>query len=359
MPDEQSFLDEITASPDDDIPRLIYADWLEENGDPRGEFIRIQCELATLRKTQKRFAELRSEEARLLAKYERKWSEGFPYSLRKCVFRRGFIEACWVALSFFLRNSDKILRLSPLRDVVFTQSKDKLPALARCPGLSRLRSVQFKQLNWPVDVQDFASSPYLHGVETIRGRWTTKGLIALARSPHTGTLRELELEGDFWDEGIEAIADSDHLRLRKLNLSYGLTNTSIQHLSRAKFGPTLEDLNLNGVNIQDRELMQLIDSPSLTALTVLRATNGYGRSGVRGEALIALAASPRLAQLRTLVLSNHPLSYESIVAIGESPYRAKGAKYYFGSIRAGRNNLLTPLQVTEIQSRFGRTFGHL
>jgi uncharacterized protein (TIGR02996 family) len=359
MPDEQTFLDEITASPDDDIPRLIYADWLEENGDPRGEFIRVQCELATLRKTQKRYADLSIREAELLLQYQRQWTEGFPYSLRKCVFRRGFIEACSVALSYFLRNSDKILRLSPLRDVVFTQTKDKLPALARCPGLSRLRSVQLKQLNWPVDVQDFASSPYLNGVEAIRGRWTTKGLIALARSPHTGTLRELEFEGDFWDEGIEAIADADHLRLRKLNLSYGVANTSIQYLSRAKFGPTLEDLNLNGTDIQDRELMQLVESPSLTALTVLRASKAYGRSGVRGEALMALAASPRLAKLRTLVLTNHPLSYESIVAIGESPYRAKGAKYYFGSIAAGLNNTLTPQQLTEIKSRFGRTFGHL
>jgi hypothetical protein len=27
-------------------PRLILADWLEERGDPRADFIRVQCELA-------------------------------------------------------------------------------------------------------------------------------------------------------------------------------------------------------------------------------------------------------------------------------------------------------------------------
>lgn len=34
------------AAPDDDIPRLVFADWLEENGEAdRAEFIRVQCEI--------------------------------------------------------------------------------------------------------------------------------------------------------------------------------------------------------------------------------------------------------------------------------------------------------------------------
>ena len=43
-------LDAIRAEPDDDTHRLIYADWLEEYGDEpmRAEFIRVQCEYATL-----------------------------------------------------------------------------------------------------------------------------------------------------------------------------------------------------------------------------------------------------------------------------------------------------------------------
>jgi uncharacterized protein (TIGR02996 family) len=39
----------VLAAPDDDSPRLIYADWLDENGQPeQAEFIRVQCELARL-----------------------------------------------------------------------------------------------------------------------------------------------------------------------------------------------------------------------------------------------------------------------------------------------------------------------
>jgi uncharacterized protein (TIGR02996 family) len=43
--DGEPFLKAILADPLNDGPRLVYADWLDERGDPRGEFIRVQCEL--------------------------------------------------------------------------------------------------------------------------------------------------------------------------------------------------------------------------------------------------------------------------------------------------------------------------
>ena len=46
-PDWESLLKAVVASPDDDLPRLVAADWLDEHGDPdRGEFIRLQIERA-------------------------------------------------------------------------------------------------------------------------------------------------------------------------------------------------------------------------------------------------------------------------------------------------------------------------
>ena len=48
-PDEDALLNGIAATPADDLPRLVYADWLEDHGqDIRAEFIRIQCEIARL-----------------------------------------------------------------------------------------------------------------------------------------------------------------------------------------------------------------------------------------------------------------------------------------------------------------------
>jgi uncharacterized protein (TIGR02996 family) len=47
--DERALLNAIIAAPEDDLPRLVYADWLEEHGRAeRAEFIRLECELARM-----------------------------------------------------------------------------------------------------------------------------------------------------------------------------------------------------------------------------------------------------------------------------------------------------------------------
>jgi uncharacterized protein (TIGR02996 family) len=46
--DESAFLKALQERPDDEVTRLVYADWLQERGDPRGEFLRLQCSLAGL-----------------------------------------------------------------------------------------------------------------------------------------------------------------------------------------------------------------------------------------------------------------------------------------------------------------------
>lgn len=58
MSQDSEFLDEIHASPYEDTPRLIYADWLEEQGDPRGEYLRIECALNGLADGDALFEEL-------------------------------------------------------------------------------------------------------------------------------------------------------------------------------------------------------------------------------------------------------------------------------------------------------------
>jgi uncharacterized protein (TIGR02996 family) len=42
---DAGFLKAIHRAPGDDLPRLIYADWLDERGDPRGSFIRLHLAL--------------------------------------------------------------------------------------------------------------------------------------------------------------------------------------------------------------------------------------------------------------------------------------------------------------------------
>jgi uncharacterized protein (TIGR02996 family) len=43
MTPDDAFVQDILDHPEDDAPRLVYADWLEEHGQgPHAEFIRLQ-----------------------------------------------------------------------------------------------------------------------------------------------------------------------------------------------------------------------------------------------------------------------------------------------------------------------------
>jgi uncharacterized protein (TIGR02996 family) len=48
MIEETTFVAAILAAPRDDTPRLVFADWLDERGDPRGELLRIATQLEAI-----------------------------------------------------------------------------------------------------------------------------------------------------------------------------------------------------------------------------------------------------------------------------------------------------------------------
>src|SRR5262245_24225920 len=52
MTEREALLRAVCENPDDDLPRLVFADWLDENGDEAArawaEFIRLQCRAARL-----------------------------------------------------------------------------------------------------------------------------------------------------------------------------------------------------------------------------------------------------------------------------------------------------------------------
>jgi uncharacterized protein (TIGR02996 family) len=71
------FIEEICLRAEDDAPRLAYADWLQRSPDAaraaRGEFIRVQCQLARLRSEGPRRQRLRVRQAGLLRRHGRAW----------------------------------------------------------------------------------------------------------------------------------------------------------------------------------------------------------------------------------------------------------------------------------------------
>src|SRR5688572_20997900 len=90
---DDAFLADIIANPDDDGPRLVYADWLEDNGQPeRAEFIRLQIELSRLPEHDgPRRAELEARERQLLEEHGEEWTGPLPRAVTGRTFERGFL----------------------------------------------------------------------------------------------------------------------------------------------------------------------------------------------------------------------------------------------------------------------------
>lgn len=171
--DGQQLLNAIIANPDDDAPRLIYADWLDEQGDDeRAEFIRASIELAKLRADPRRpkrldedfayragyFTSLHIEQAvitslisgrgeeprscrceqclqslvgRLFHSNKCQWfdkhlavvlleSEIFRSGIRDAVVRRGFIDEFHLTTADFMQHCHEIAAKHPVRKWVLT-----------------------------------------------------------------------------------------------------------------------------------------------------------------------------------------------------------------------------------------------
>jgi uncharacterized protein (TIGR02996 family) len=79
MNEESAFLAAIQAAPQDDAVRLVYADWLEERDDPRGEFIRLQAEMLALPAYSDRYVRLKARREELRPRIEAAWLRTMGY----------------------------------------------------------------------------------------------------------------------------------------------------------------------------------------------------------------------------------------------------------------------------------------
>jgi uncharacterized protein (TIGR02996 family) len=90
MTDHEAFLTAIAADPRDRATRLIYADWLEEQGDARCELIRIEDDLRTLPPTDDRFWQAKQRRNRLRRRAPADWLAALRYAYPAPIFVHGW-----------------------------------------------------------------------------------------------------------------------------------------------------------------------------------------------------------------------------------------------------------------------------
>jgi uncharacterized protein (TIGR02996 family) len=115
----------ICEQPREDTPRLVYADWLQENGQPeRAEFIRLQCEAWHLCPAYPTVTEARTAASRLLKKYGDLWHAELPAVVGVTwsdLFVRGFVDAAWVEAKRDVRAQlDAVFAATPVQHLTVT-----------------------------------------------------------------------------------------------------------------------------------------------------------------------------------------------------------------------------------------------
>lgn len=73
MSQEEAFLTQLCAHPEDDATRLIYADWLEDHDDIRGQYLRLEHRLAEVAEDHPAFATLERELMQLRKRLSLDW----------------------------------------------------------------------------------------------------------------------------------------------------------------------------------------------------------------------------------------------------------------------------------------------
>jgi uncharacterized protein (TIGR02996 family) len=185
------FIRAIQDRPADDAPRLVLADYLEEQGSAQGEFIRLQCERARLDPADPRVPALLAREEELLRSHRADWlrpmhallrpTKSYPgLPLQHAEFRRGLVEAIRVDAAAFVWRAADLMHVGPVREVCLVAMIDGGRQTARL-------------------MADLGRLDCWGRVEVLGLRlwhWTDAAVTKFLAVTHMPYLRELRLYGD-------------------------------------------------------------------------------------------------------------------------------------------------------------------
>ena len=332
---DAAFLNAIAETPDDDLTRLAYADWLEENGGDdelaRAELIRVQCESERLPEWDRRRAPLLKRARAIIRGHGRDWlaplmKRGMP---KKWTFRRGFVEHVTMSASSFAMKNEKLFAAAPmLRSATFSDASNEIDGLLGTPLLDRLTEIDLNRMcscgTCPIDDEQrlLFASPLIAGLRVLRlqeNRIDDETAQALAASPHVASLRMLDLSWNrIGEAGVRALAASPYLAgLTHLDLSGNTLGVKVIRALCEGRWPALEVLRLSYCTISRDGVRLLAASPLLASLKML----GLDDNNLTNPGAMALVKSRHLDGLECLDLGTET---------GFAPDTLKALKARFG-----------------------------
>lgn len=326
MTDRDALLAGLRAAPADDLPRLVFADWLDEHGDPdRAEFIRVQVELAAGPDPARRPA-LAARERELLTRHRRLWR--VPRLTGPQHFSRGFVEGVETTADSLLGVPPAAFDGAVVRAVRLVNADRRVDEL---PGLSVWETVENLALNNnSFGTEDrlsrlFAAAafPRLTGLSLRNNQLWPDGVAELAGLAVAPRLTRLDVSGNPVTDlgaatlgGSEAFAGLEQLYLRsdELHVTDCVHAAGVNHLATSPTLARLRTLNLADQYAGDAGVVSLARSPNAARLTDLDLA--YNDIGLLGPAaVVELTASPYLARLRRLDLAGNRLDRAAVAAL--------------------------------------------
>jgi uncharacterized protein (TIGR02996 family) len=325
MSDRDALLAAICAEPDDDTPRLVFADWCDENDEPdRAAFIRAQVEFARTPPWEPFAVRRRWREPDALAgtrfAADLPRVDGFHVAWADRPFRRGFGWAVLVrTLSEWGDRVEPLFDREPVGRVTFWHGQlDDWYRVASSDRVTHLREIVF--VASPIEpLRALRDEPAAAGVADIRfqrasGAGMPEVLEDLFRAPLGRTVRGLHFHAGFGalNEQIDALNTRDPLE----RLSFSVMGVTADHVRRLFAGPVgsaLDELHLHNEPLGGEGLSALADGlpATLRDLTLVNV-------GLRADGLEELVRCPRLAALRRLNLSRNPLPPRAVKVLSLS-----------------------------------------
>jgi uncharacterized protein (TIGR02996 family) len=322
----------ICAHPDEDTPRLAFADLLDETGGKenaaRARFIRTQIALARLPTYDPAWVRARLYEPDAATG----WSvahtlpevpDGFGW--HRFEFRRGFPWKVGVqSLAGLLETGAQVFEAAPVRALDITaHDRRGLGELALWPHLLRLCKLEIS-VGWndETDVLALAESEYAANLTELGFEFdglALDGLRTLAASPLFPRLVDLELRSISTPSAllVDALAAArEPGSLSRLSLPFnGLDRADAEHLFALPVMRELQHLDVNDNPLGVDGVTALAESGIVRGLRVLNLSKT--RPGVPG--VKALAEAGGLAGLRVLDLSDNglgPVAVKTLAGCG-------------------------------------------